>query len=469
MAKPVFIPKFGFTLEESELVEWLVEEGATVQAGDPVAEVTTDKVNMEVEAPADGILAGICAQVGDMVAVTATIAWILAPGEALPAEALSAAADQSPSTSPSEQPTPSVEVPAIPSAPGGYRAVQSSPVAMRMAQAHNIDLNQLQGSGLGGRIERRDVETVLAAEDAAHDETGKVRATPAARRLAREAEIDLSTLNGSGPRGRVQAADVAQARAAATAIVEQPSSAETAPAAEYEGAITRVPFTSMRRTIARRLQQSAQEAPHIFFEANVDVSEMQALCKTANQQGRKDDAKVSLTAGITRAVAWALGRHPRLNSHLVKNERGDDESILFDDIHIGMAVALENGLVVPVVRHADRQGLRVLSAEIRTLAERARSGKLSPAEMRGGTFSISNLGMYGVDRFTAIINPPEVGILAVGAIQKTLVVDAADQPVVRPMMSLTLSVDHRVIDGAVAAQFLADLKRAIESPNTMLV
>ncbi|MEM7125116.1 MAG: dihydrolipoamide acetyltransferase family protein [Chloroflexota bacterium] len=456
MAKPVFIPKFGFTLEESEIVQWLVEEGTTVQAGDPVAEVTTDKVNMEVEAPADGILAGICAQVGDMVAVTATIAWIVAPGEELPPEATNLPSVEQSEASSAAQAQP-VAPPPLSTGNNGSKAVQSSPVASRMAQAHDVDLNQVTGSGRGGRIERRDVEALLAGQDG----LGKVRATPAARRLAREAAIDLVSLTGSGPLGRVQAVDVEQAQAA----MEQPPATSQQPATTMSDInTTRIPFTNMRRTIARRLQQSMQEAPHIFFEASASVAELQALCDTANQHRMDDDPKVNLTAGITRAVAWTLRRHPLLNSHI-----GDNESILFEDIHIGMAVALENGLVVPVLRHVDRKGLREISIEIRSLAEKARSGKLSQADMSGGTFSISNLGMYGVDRFTAIINPPEVGILAVGAIKKSLVLDENDEPVVQPMMTITLSVDHRVIDGAVAAQFLADLKKAIEHPSMMLV
>lgn len=456
MAKPVFIPKFGFTLEESEIVEWLVDEGATVQAGDPVAEVTTDKVNMEVEAPADGILAGICAQVGDTVPVTATIAWILAAGESLPEEAAEMPAaishsSASPEAGATEPDTPALTTPA-------HSVPSPTPVASRIAQAHDLDLSQVAGSGRGGRIERRDVEAALSASD----DSGKVRATPAARRLAGENGLELSTINGTGPNGRIQAADVTSAMEQPSITDEQLLDTDRQPLAT-EG-VTRVPFTNMRRTIARRLQQSAQEAPHIFFEASASVAELQALCDVANEQRADDEPKVSLTAGITKAVAWALGRHPIVNSHI-----GADEVLLFEDIHVGMAVALENGLVVPVIRHADRKGLRELSADIRSLAEKARSGKLTPTEMSGGTFSISNLGMFGVERFTAIINPPEVGILAVGAVQKTLVVDEHDQPVVRPMMNLTLSVDHRVIDGAVAAQFLADLKRVIEQPNLMLM
>lgn len=446
MAKPVFVPKFGFTLEECEIVAWLVREGTTVRAGDPVAEVTTDKVNMEVEAPADGILAGICAQVGDVVSVTTTIAWILAPGEEIPTQidSASAAAFQ----------------PARESSRGGSgsKSVPSSPVARRVAQTHGVDLNRVTGSGRDGRIERRDVEALLAGGG----EAGKVRATPAARRLAREASIDLATLAGSGPRGRIQVADVERVQEAAAA--ETASARERSDSDAPDSGVTRVPFTQMRRTIAHRLQQSVREAPHVFFEASVCVAAMQLLCASASEQRRDGDPKVSLTAGITRAVAWALRRHGLLNSHV-----GTDESILFHEVHIGIAVALQNGLVVPVIRHADRKGLAEISAEIRNLADRARGGKLTRAEMSGATFSISNLGMYGVERFTAIINPPEVGILAVGAIRRALVADEAEQPVVRPLMTVTLSVDHRVIDGAVAARFLADFKMVIERPSLMLV
>jgi pyruvate dehydrogenase E2 component (dihydrolipoamide acetyltransferase) len=225
----------------------------------------------------------------------------------------------------------------------------------------------------------------------------------------------------------------------------------------------------MRRTIAQRLQKSYQESPHIFFEAEIDVTGAEALRATANERLGKGQLKVSLTALIARACAWALGRHPMVNARI----EGDD-ILLLAEINLGIAVALDaaeygGGLIVPVVRDVPRKGLAQLAAEIADLAERARTNRLRPDDVAGGTFTISNLGMFGVDRFTAIINPPQAAILAVGRVRKQFVPDAADQPVARPLMSVTLSADHRIVDGAVAARFLKDLRDGLERPELMMI
>jgi pyruvate dehydrogenase E2 component (dihydrolipoamide acetyltransferase) len=330
-----------------------------------------------------------------------------------------------------------------------------------MAAASGVDLERVMGSGRGGRITREDVNSFLTSGAAATGENGRpesgsaVRATPAARRLAREEGLALAEIRGSGPRRRIQAADVVQA----VAQQATPAAPQAAP-----GEATRLPMSTMRRTIARTMQRSMQEAPHITFQADIDMTALEGLVASANAERGENDEKVSLTAAITRATAWALGRNPLLNSTL-----GDDTINLWPEANIGIAVALDDGLLVPVIRSVGSKGIAQLSAEIRDLSRRARAGKLRPEELRGGTFTISNLGMFGIDRFTAIINPPEVGILAVGRTSRQFVPDAADQPVVRPICSMTLSVDHRVIDGAVAARFMADLRQAIESPQRMLL
>lgn len=445
MAKAVIIPKFGFTLEETEIVQWLVSEGDTVQEGDPLLEVTTDKVNMEVDAAVDGIIAGITAQAGDIVPVTATVAWLLKPGEALPAP-----------TAPVDQPQPAQTLPSEP-ATNASGPANVSPIAQRIAQEHDVDLKQIAGTGPGGRIVRADVESTLSAPVASTD---KVRATPAARRIAREHQLDLSAVAGSGPNGRVQQSDVEMAINQQTGSKE-PEALQVSTQLEASG-ITAIPFDNMRRTIARRLQSSMQQAPHIFFEAEIDVTELQRLCQRANQRRKDDQSKINLTAAITKGVAAVLKRHPRLNAHLE-----EDTLLQHRDVHIGIAVALENGLVVPVARNVDTKGMLQLAGEIRALAQKARDGKLAPDDMAGGTFTISNLGMYGTKRFTAIINPPQVGILAVGTVRKTVVVDSEDAMVVRPIMNLTLSVDHRAVDGAIAAQFMSDLTEVLEDPMLM--
>lgn len=232
----------------------------------------------------------------------------------------------------------------------------------------------------------------------------------------------------------------------------------------------------MRRTIATRLQKSFQEAPHVFFEAQIDVTAAEALRAKVNGRLAKDAARVSLTVVIAKACAWALARHPLVNSHLV-GAPGQEEIVMNTAVNIGIAVALEaapddptrsGGLIVPVVRGVSDKGLEALASDIADVSKRARGNKLRPDDVSDGTFTISNLGMFGVDRFTAIINPPQVAILAVSAARKQFVPDADGNPVARPIMAVTLSADHRVVDGAVAARFLSDLRAALEDPALML-
>jgi pyruvate dehydrogenase E2 component (dihydrolipoamide acetyltransferase) len=434
----VIMPKFGFTQETAELVRWIKQTGQAVEQGEPIAEVTTDKINMEVEAPASGILAGLMVKVGELVPVTAVIAYILAPGESFPSgELLPSGEDQSQPPSrlaPEPAPTPSLV----------------TPLAARVAAEQGLDASHIPGSGPGGRVTRRDVETYLAGQ-------GPLRATPAARRVARELGMGLARVPGSGPRGRIQGSDVLAAHAAAAA-----PAAPALPAAPPAGEVKKIPLAGMRRTIARRMQQSAQEAPHITLQADIQAGALEALCVRANEGLKASQSKVGPTAVIARAVAWALQQHPALNSRL----EGED-ILLLPGIHLGIAVALEEGLIVPVVRDVPHKGIRQLAAEIAELSERARRGALRPDDVAEGTFTLSNLGMFGVDRFTAIINPPQAAILAIGRISKHVVPDEADQPVVRPLMTVTLSADHRIVDGAVAARFLADLRVGLEHPETL--
>lgn len=430
MATEIILPKFGFTLEESQIVAWLKQEGEFVEVGDPIAEVTTDKVNMEVEATVEGTLAGIQYQAGDMVPVTAVIAYILKPGETMPETAVSRS--------------------------------NITPVAARVAKAEGIDIKQVQGSGPGGRITRKDVETQQPTAKPATTLTsqptpsnGKIRATPAARRLAQEHDLPLQTILGSGPNGRIQQTDVEQAVANQAAIT---------PGAERSEAVIfkRMLFSNMRRTIAHNMQRSKQEAPHVPFQIDVDMTAVLALTQRANELLHEGKDMVTVTAVLTKAVAWALMRHPMMNSHI-----GQDEWLQFSEANIGLAVALPEGLIVPVIPQANRKGIDQLAAEIKAIAQRSRDNKLRPADLQNGTFTISNLGMFGIDRFAAIINPPQVGILAVGQTSRRFVPDANDQAIIRPLCTLTLSVDHRLIDGAVAARFLADLRRVVESPELL--
>jgi len=463
MAKEIIMPKFGFTQEESTIVAWLKQEGDRVEKGEPIAECTTDKVNMEIEAPEDGILGGIRYPAGATVPVTEIIAYVLQEGETLP-EASAAAAPAAPAAE------------AVPAAPPRDDAdageAGATPLARRIAEAEGVDLSAVVGTGAGGKVTREDVERYVAAMRTAEPADGKVRATPAARRAAREQGLDLAAIAGSGPRGRVQEADVlaaaeAQAAAAPAPVAGPvPTSAPqpAVPVAAPVGEPQVIPLEGMRRTIAQRMQQSYQQAPHVSFTLDVDMTKAIAFREYASQRIPEGQPRISMTALIIKAVAWALRQHPMVNSYLIR-----DEILVMPDVNVGMAVALEDGLIVPVIRNADRKGLVQIGQEVVDLSRRARSGELRPEEVADGTFTVSNLGMFGIDRFTAIINPPQVGILAVGRIAKRFVPGENDEPVAKPLMTVTLVTDHRVIDGAQSAQFVATLRDALEEPASILL
>jgi pyruvate dehydrogenase E2 component (dihydrolipoamide acetyltransferase) len=470
MAKEVIMPKFGFTQEEAEVVAIYKHNGDTVRNGDPLMEVTTDKVNMEVEATASGILSGLDLNVGDVVPVATIIAYILTPEEA--AGGVAGPRVTKTVTTPEPQ--------------GGYEDVPPStltrdatPVAARLMADAGIAPASVTGTGPQGRITRQDVEAFLATTTpAANIINGKVRASPNARRLAREQGLSLGDIVGTGPNGRIQGWDVrtggvARGRATQAIGLERDASSHPSTATRGESSggygdvppsqiFTEIPFTSMRRAIARNLSKSYQEAPHIFFQRDVDMTALQSLLDTLRQ--RPTPAKLSMTVLLSKVVAWALAQHPPLNSHL------DGETVRqYHTVNMGIAVALNEGLIVPVLKDVGGKGLGQLSVELGDLTQRARANQLKALDLADGTFTISNLGMFGIDQFTAIINPPQVAILAVGATTKRFVPDANDQPVLRPICTFTLSVDHRVIDGAVAAQFMATLAEGLMEPHLLLM
>ncbi len=467
--KEIIMPKMGFTMTESTIVQWIKREGDAVQKGEPIAEVTTDKVNMEVEAPESGTLTGLKYNEGDTVPVTEVIAYVLGQGESLRSE------DKE-----TRRPGDKVVSP--------LSSINATPVAIRVAQEREIDLAQVKGTGAGGRITREDVEAFEPSNVKRQivDVTVKPRATPNARRLAGELSINLNDVNGSGPSGRVQGDDVvAEAGAQVSRGAEEKVGAVSPAPQHLNTSAPSLPYVGMRKTIGMRLQQSYQQVPHVTFGVDVDVTNAEGLRARANAKidaqaklsgnsprpqplpgGEGSSIRISLTALLAKACAWALLRHPMMNARLDMNA---NQIVLNDAAHIGIAVALADGLIVPVVRNVQTKGLLRLASDIADLGARAKTNKLKPDEVGDGTFTISNLGMYGIDRFTAIINPPETAILAVGRVRRMFVPDANDQPVLRPIMTLTLSADHRVIDGAVAAQFMRDLRDAIEQPDTLLL
>jgi pyruvate dehydrogenase E2 component (dihydrolipoamide acetyltransferase) len=448
MARAIIMPRFGMTQEDATIVRWLKQEGERVESGDPICEVTTDKVNMEVEAPTDGILAGLRYPEGETVPVTEVIAYVLAEGETLPD---------------GTQAVPAADV-SVGQAPGAMiqaaaTGIRATPVARRMAELAAVDLSKVSPSGADGKINRLDVERFLS-EQAAQPiaPAGKLRATPAARRLAEEHHIDLAQISGSGLGGRVQGWDVqaALARQAEPAEVTPPAEAGQAPAQVLlsEG-VSEIKLEGMRRTIAQRMQASWQQIPHITFTIDIEMTQAEAM---RQHFSARFGGGISMTAVLVKACAAALRQHILLNSYF-----REDHLLVMPEINIGVAVALEQGLIVPVVRHADNKGLLQIGQEVSDLSRRARDGALRPEDVVDGTFTITNLGMLSVDAFTAIINPPQVAILAVGRIAPRFVPDEAGRPVLRAMMTVTLSVDHRAVDGAAAARFLATLKGILET------
>jgi pyruvate dehydrogenase E2 component (dihydrolipoamide acetyltransferase) len=443
MPVPFIMPKFDMDQEKATIISWSKSEGDFVKFDETVLTVETEKVAIDVPAPATGTLAGILFQDGDVVPVTKVIAYILKEGETL--------ADLPKSDLPAASPKPEVVPASEPVVAAKTVSVSATPVAVRMAKEEGIDLAQVTAAG--DRITREDVERFIASQKTAH--RVMVAATPAARHIARETGVPLETVAGSGPRGRVQSVDV---RAAVKTV--QPLATT-----DHGREVEVIPLTSIRRTIAERMQQSFQESPHIALTVEVDMTEAEKIRKRFNLQAEKlDQPRITVTALIIKVVAWALVRHPYLNASF----NGDSIS-LWKDVNIGVATAAPQGLVVPVLKGAKRLGVNEINTRLVRLAERARENKLKLEDVQDGTFTISNLGMFGIRQFRAVINPPESAILAVGSVlRKPIVVDEQDRVEVRPMMSLTLSADHRVVDGIVAARFLSDLAIGLESPSMLL-
>jgi pyruvate dehydrogenase E2 component (dihydrolipoamide acetyltransferase) len=443
MPFPFIMPKFDMDQEKATIISWSKKEGDFIQFDETALVVETEKVAIDVAAPATGTLAGILFKDGDVVPVTTVIAYILKEGETL--------ADLTKTTSPTPPSQPEIASASQPAVAPQATSVNATPIAARMAKEEGIDLSKVPSTG--DRITREDVERFIANQKKAGRVT--VPATPAARHTARENGIALETVAGSGPRGRVQSADVlATIRAVPTPVtVVKGREAEI------------VPLTSTRRTIAERMQQSFQEAPHIALTVDVDMTEAENARKRFNLQAEKlGHPRISVTALLIKVVAWALVHNPYINASF----SGDSIS-LWKDVHIGIATAAPQGLVVPVLKNADQLGVNEINMRLGELADKARTNKLKLEDVQDGTFTISNLGMFGIRQFRAVINPPESAILAVGSVVRTpIVVDEQDHVEVRPMLSLTLSADHRVVDGIVAARFLTDLVAGLESPNLLL-
>ncbi|MCW5841873.1 MAG: 2-oxo acid dehydrogenase subunit E2 [Caldilinea sp.] len=453
MPVPVIMPKFGMTQEDGTIIRWLKESGESVEKGEPILEVQTDKVDMEVEAPAAGILYDLRFGPDAVVPVTTLIAQIAVAGESI---AESTHKDDRPAAAGTDA-----------NAPSTRRGQRASPVAQRVAEATGVDLAAVTGTGPAGRITKQDVTQAASAAPGAAPAEERRRATPAARRIGRERAVDLTTVAGSGPGGRIQAADVEAALAARPARPAPDASVDAGGAAAAEGTGDEM-LRGRRRTIATRLSQSWQSIPHIFLSSSVDMTQVNSLTAMLSSEIERRGGKLTPTIWVARATAVALLRHQRLNAWLLGDDAQGWRIRRHAVVALGIAVALEDGLIVPVVRDAQAMGIAALAVQVAELARLARAGKLTPDAVTGSTFTISNLGMYPVEHFTAIINPPEVGILAVGRARMEPVWNGtAFEP--RSTMQMTLSADHRAVDGAVAAAFLAEVKQLLEEPAQLLL
>jgi pyruvate dehydrogenase E2 component (dihydrolipoamide acetyltransferase) len=405
MAISIVMPALELAQETGKVVAWRKKEGESVAKGEPLLEIETDKAVVEIEAPGDGILSSVSAQVGDVIPVGTTIAWLVQPGEKAPVESGLAQASARAKTEPSARtPTPKAA-----DAKSGATAAKVSPKARRLAQEHNVDIEQVRGSGPGGEILASDILAVVESRAGAVSAT---RAVGVSGATVKDVPADSRSLSSVG------------------------------------------------RLMAERTTRSWTTVPHFFVTREINAAALNEFHDRT--RGQASELQPSITDLLIALVARVLTSHPRLNAHWTAD--GISE---FLEVNIGLAIAVRDGVVAAVVRKADRATVEEIAAQRRDLTERARAGRSRPADISGATFTISNLGMYNVDAFTAVISPGQAAILAVGRIaDRVVAVDG--KPAVRPMMIVTLSCDHRVVDGARAAMFLNDLAAAIQNPAEIL-
>ena len=453
MATKVVLAKLSPTMDEGLIVKWSKNEGDTIKVGDVLAEVETDKANMEMESLAAGVLRKIFVPAGQKAPVAAIIAVIAGKDEDISAFEAQAAKEKSgsaaaPSPAPAVAPAPAASAPA-PAAKPAAPAPKPAPVA---AATRGV------------------AEPVETPRPAAHASSGgRVKASPLAKKVAAEKQLHIEDIAGSGPGGRIVKRDVEAfvPAAAPRATSASPAASRPVPSVQVTPGVSQtIPLSGMRKTIARRLSESMFSSPHFYVTVDIDMDravDMRAQLKEAGE-------KISVNDFVVRACALALREVPQVNASWAPAADGSPEAIVLNgDVHVGIAVAVPDGLITPVVQFADQKPLASINAEIRELADRAKAKKLKPEEYTGATFTISNLGMMDVHEFTAIINPPGSAILSVGSVRKEAVVGANDQIKVGHRMKVTLGSDHRVIDGSVSATFLAEVKRLLQTPVLLLV
>ncbi len=431
MPLEITMPKLSDTMTDGTLVKWHKKENDPVKPGDIIAEVETDKATQELEAFEPGTVAKIVAAEGEKVAVGGLIVVLAKPGEKVTDVAKGVKSGGTTAKAAAEAPAGKGDA--------GKTATATAPAPAPVA-----------------------VQAPAPAAPASHTDNGApIRVSPLARKIAAEKGVDLTAISGSGPDGRIIKRDVLAAPAGGKAAGTAAAYSALAPAPTAVLEAKTIPLSNMRQTIARRLLEAKQSIPHFYVSIDVQMDNLLALRKSANEQ--LAPTKLTVTDFITRAVAVAVTQLPAINASF-----GGTQIVRHGSVHVGIAVAIEDGLVVPVLRDAQTKNLRQISAEIKQLAELARTRKLKADQMTGSTITISNLGMYGIKEFTAIINPPEAAILAIGGTEARPIVKNG-QLAVGQVMTVTLSADHRVVDGATGAEFLGKLKAILENPMMMLI
>lgn len=431
------MPKLSDTMTEGTLISWKKKKGDKVSAGDVIAEIETDKATMEWESPEDGTLTEIYVEEGGKVNVGDRIAFIGGEGEESPKE------EKGDKKAPKETEKP---------APAAKKEKETAPPQEKKKSADKATPKKTEPAVTKGG-----------------DDEARVKASPVARRVAAEFGIDLSSVKGTGPEGRITETDV---RAAAKAVAagadpgtKSRSEPRSVPAAAKPGPGTRIQLSGMRRVIAQRLVESLGPVPHFYLTIEIDAGPLMAARAELKAAGEgSDTSKITVNDFVLKAAVQAATKVPKVNASF-----DGDSLVQYADVDLGIAVAIEDGLLTPVIRSAQNKSLREISEAAKDLAGRARNKRMKPEEFQGGNFTVSNLGGMGIDSFSAIINPPQGFILAVGAITKVPAVDASEQIVVGHRMSITMSCDHRVIDGALGAEYLKELRHLLENPALLLV
>jgi pyruvate dehydrogenase E2 component (dihydrolipoamide acetyltransferase) len=455
------MPKLSDTMTEGTLVAWKKKKGDKVSAGDVIAEIETDKATMEWESPEDGTLTEIYVEEGGKVDVGQRIAFIGEEGEAAPKEDKKAPEKKEKKEKPPEKEAKK------PEKPKKEQAQTEKAASAKAEETETAPPQKDVEAGVSPASESREkrAEPERPARPPLQESEARVKASPVARRIAAELGVDLGSVKGTGPEGRVTEGDVRAAAKAVAAVADRGQTQPPRPAAPKPGLGSRIQLSGMRKGIAERLVQSKAPIPHFYLNIDIDAGPlMEARAELKSGGEDSDTSKITVNDFVLKAAVMAAVKVPKVNASF-----DNDAIVQYADVDLGIAVAIEDGLLTPVIRAAQNKSLREISELAKDLANRARNKRMKPEEFQGGSFTVSNLGGMGIDSFSAIINPPQGFILAVGKINKMPVIDNCDQVIIGHRMSIWMSCDHRVIDGALGAVYLKELRHLLENPALLLV